>query len=100
MDKVELSGYRHPNDPAHIEQTALEPNEVIKARVLLLAKRYQAGGVTRLEPNGSDGWLFDLSFPEMKEEARNVRLSQWFTGNRIANMNTGDNKRRRMRRCG
>jgi len=30
-----LSGYRHLNDPAQIEQTALEPNEVIKARVLL-----------------------------------------------------------------
>jgi len=30
-----LKWFRHLNDPAQIEQTALEPNEVIKARVLL-----------------------------------------------------------------
>ena len=30
-----LSGYPHMNDPEKIEQTSLEANEVIKARVLL-----------------------------------------------------------------
>jgi hypothetical protein len=32
-----LPGYRRLNDPAQIEQTTLEPNEVIKERVLLKA---------------------------------------------------------------
>jgi len=30
-----LPDYRRLNDPAQIEQTTLEPNEVIQARVLL-----------------------------------------------------------------